>query len=100
VLAAAGTVGLAGGATQFIGGMLQGMGGTDYENAEDALITTGLGWVLGKAITGRPKAPSSRSQERTQKFLNRTAATTGGVWDLASWFAPDLAPQLRSCAPR
>jgi hypothetical protein len=72
----------------------------DGERLVARFVTAGLGWILGKGITGRSVAPSSRRQEAAQRFAKNTATVTGGLWDAASWWAPDLAPQMHYCVSR
>ena len=103
MVGAAAEAGTISGGAQFLGGLLQGHGGSGYDNAYYAGFTMLGGWALKKMITGTRSVnvnTMTRSQRTAHNMLNRTSMATGGAWDLATAVSSTLAPHQHRCTGR
>ena len=81
--------------SQFVGGVLQGLGGGGFDNTINAAATLGVGATLGRAFAVS-KGFRSASQRRTERFLKNTGTIAGGLFDLSVAIGT-LAPRHASC---
>lgn len=88
-----------GGGLQFLSGLAQGFGGTDFDNSSNALISLGTGGMLAKGMRYlAPYRGVATASQRTTTMANRQTRTfIGGTYDVLANIVPGLGPQVKSC---
>lgn len=89
--------GLGAGALQFVGGVLQGLGGAGYSNATNALATLGTGALLAGMGKAAMRGANSASGRAAMKFIGTSNTFIGAGYDAMVNQFNQLGPQQKSC---